>query len=58
MRLPCTYVREWCEKRSLSITQVCVVFVSIFYHSVFLYACKPKNIVRILLYNFSSIGVT
>ena len=46
------------EKRSLSITQVCVVFVSIFYHFVFLYACKSKNIVGILLYNYSSIGVT
>ena len=50
--------REWCEKRSLSITQVCVVFVSIFYHSVFLFACKPKNIVIILQYIYSSIGIT
>ncbi len=46
------------EKRSLSITQVCVVFVSIFYHSVFLFACKQKNIVIILQYIYSSIGIT
>lgn len=46
------------EKRSLSITQVCVVFVSIFYHSVFLFAYKPKNIVIIFQYIYSSIGIT